>query len=418
MRRRVVASVATLTVAITTFSGVTLAAASPDDAPAGVAPASAQRFVDVPASNQFQQHIHWLADENITTGWPDNTFRPTLPVERQAMAAFLFRHIGDPSFAAPVVASFADVPIGHPFFREIEWLADSGVTTGWNMGTHREFRPTNTVERQAMAAFLYRAADCPVFTASSTARFTDVPVGAAFFLEIEWLASTGVTTGFPDNTFRPTQNVERQAMAAFLYRATDQGLFGSGPGCPVITPPPVQTPPAPQPPAGATVGNGRHMVGTGIAPGIWVSSGESACYWERRSNTGTDFDGIIENSFGGGQRIVEVRSTDVMFVSNFCGTWRPIATLSGPNLTATSLEGIYSVGNGAGQLRPGLYRVNAEDSGFGCYVASLTGFSGSVLEHVRDNSFFAGSALNTTWRVLPTDAGFETARCSWTRIGD
>ena|SRR5665648_140343 len=49
-------------------------------------------------------------------------------------------------------------------------------------------------------------------------RHETVPVGAPFRLEIEWLASTGITTGWPDGTFHPSANVERQAMAAFLHR--------------------------------------------------------------------------------------------------------------------------------------------------------------------------------------------------------
>lgn len=53
----------------------------------------------------------------------------------------------------------------------------------------------------------------------STATFTDVPTNHPFFREIEALAASGITTGFPDGTFRPTANVSRQAMAAFLARA-------------------------------------------------------------------------------------------------------------------------------------------------------------------------------------------------------
>ena len=45
-----------------------------------------------------------------------------------------------------------------------------------------------------------------------------VKVGAPFRTEIEWLASTGITTGYADHTFHPVEDVSRQAMAAFLYR--------------------------------------------------------------------------------------------------------------------------------------------------------------------------------------------------------
>ncbi|MCL2595631.1 MAG: S-layer homology domain-containing protein, partial [Promicromonosporaceae bacterium] len=74
-----------------------------------------------------------------------------------------------------------------------------------------------------MAAFLFRAAGSPGFTPPATPTFLDVPRTSQFFTEIEWLAQTGITTGWPDGTFRPNSPVERQAMAAFLYRAFNNG---------------------------------------------------------------------------------------------------------------------------------------------------------------------------------------------------
>ncbi|MCL2594040.1 MAG: S-layer homology domain-containing protein, partial [Promicromonosporaceae bacterium] len=184
-------------------------------------------FTDVVAGSQFHCYIAWLAATEITTGWPDHTFRPGANVERQAMAAFLYRGLADSDgFTTPGVPRFADKPISGAFFRQVEWLAGTGITTGWNMGTHQEFRPGAHVERQAMAAFLFRAAGSPRFTPPATATFQDVPVGAPFFREIEWLYSTNITTGWHMGThqeFRPSANVERQAMAAFLYRAFNNG---------------------------------------------------------------------------------------------------------------------------------------------------------------------------------------------------
>jgi hypothetical protein len=74
----------------------------------------------------------------------------------------------------------------------------------------------------AMAVFLYRfsgnpnGAD-PACTGGS-APFTDVALSHPFCGEIQWLASTGITTGYPDGTFKPAANVQRMAMAAFLHR--------------------------------------------------------------------------------------------------------------------------------------------------------------------------------------------------------
>ena len=49
----------------------------------------------MPPSHTFYDEIEWLADSGITTGYPDGTFRPGAPVTRQAMAAYLERvHTG------------------------------------------------------------------------------------------------------------------------------------------------------------------------------------------------------------------------------------------------------------------------------------------------------------------------------------
>jgi hypothetical protein len=80
-------------------------------------------------------------------------------------------------FAAGGVASaamsFDDVPESHPFYDEIEWMAETGISTGYDDGT---FRPGDPVTRQAMSAFmqrLYNLQDRTYFTVNSTARTID-----------------------------------------------------------------------------------------------------------------------------------------------------------------------------------------------------------------------------------------------------
>lgn len=176
---------------------------------------AAERFVDVGPTDPFRTEILWLADQGISTGWPDGTFRPLLPVARDAIAAFLYRAAGRPAWSPPAVSPFRDVPVGSQFYAEITWLAANGISTGWPDGT---FRPLNTVQRDAMAAFLYRLAGKPRWTPPAVSPFRDVATGSQFYPEITWLAARGISTGWPDGTFRPLLPVARNAMAAFLYR--------------------------------------------------------------------------------------------------------------------------------------------------------------------------------------------------------
>lgn len=175
-----------------------------------------QRFSDVPSTAPFAADIEWVAAKGIANGWSDGTYRPLVPVTRDQMAAFIYRAKGSPAFTAPAKPSFRDVPRGRSFYREIEWLASRGITKGWSDGT---FRPLNRITRGEMAAFVYRAAGSPAFSAPRRGSFRDVPRGTAFFKEIEWMRATGISTGWPDGTYRPLDSVKRDAMAAFIRRA-------------------------------------------------------------------------------------------------------------------------------------------------------------------------------------------------------
>lgn len=111
-------------------------------------------------------------------------------------------------------ASFTDVGPGTRFSPEIGWASTTGIAQGFADGA---FRPLEPVRRDAMAAFLYRLAGSPAVPFDAPV-FADVPADSEFFDEIRWLASTGITTGFPDGGFHPLEPVNRDAMAAFLHR--------------------------------------------------------------------------------------------------------------------------------------------------------------------------------------------------------
>jgi hypothetical protein len=60
-----------------------------------------------------------------------------------------------------------------------------------------------------------------VAVAGLTPSFSDVPPSHPFYDEIEWMAATGVTEGYPDGTFKPGRNVDRGSMSAFMQRLFD-----------------------------------------------------------------------------------------------------------------------------------------------------------------------------------------------------
>ncbi|MCC5952324.1 MAG: S-layer homology domain-containing protein [Acidimicrobiia bacterium] len=177
-------------------------------------------FVDVVPGDTFFDDIFWLVKADIAAGYSPDFYGPTLPISRQAMAAFLYRLFhdgGNPPACAS--APFSDVGTTHPFCGHIAWLASSGITGGYPDGT---FRPAESISRQAMAAFLYRAANgsTPPPGCTGTAH-PDVPAHHVFCPHIAWMGQQAITSIPSSNGYAPGASVSRQAMAAFVHRYHD-----------------------------------------------------------------------------------------------------------------------------------------------------------------------------------------------------
>jgi hypothetical protein len=174
-------------------------------------------FSDVGPTHPFFTEIGWMAYEGISTGsLPGPTYKPADAVSRQAMSAFLYRLAGEPAFTPPVTPTFTDVATSNPFFLEVEWMNAEGITTGFGGGL---FKPSAAVSRQSMSAFMFRMAGEPLgpfpnpgFTDVSSSH----PFFEEISWMADAGVTTGFPG--PPLTYRPAQPVSRQAMAAFMQR--------------------------------------------------------------------------------------------------------------------------------------------------------------------------------------------------------
>ncbi|MBV7362905.1 S-layer homology domain-containing protein [Actinomycetaceae bacterium TAE3-ERU4] len=211
---------------------------APMNAPQGIG----YIFEDVFPRDPFSGEIQWAKENKVTTGWPDGTFKPLNNVDRNAMAAFLYRLAGSPKFNPPKKSGFRDMKPGDPFYKEIMWMKSTGITTGWGDNT---YRPLDKVQRGAMAAFLYRF--CDKFTDKCTAAvnpknypeplrgevFKDVFYKNAyhrettlFHKEIAWAKNAKIAAGYGDGTFRFGTPIDRNALMAFVYRLKNNHYIG------------------------------------------------------------------------------------------------------------------------------------------------------------------------------------------------
>ena len=194
---------------------------------------AAETLIDVNEGTPHFSDVQWLITNRISTGFPDDTFRAFDKVARVDMAAFLRRQARIMGVESAVIwtptdddwAAFSDISRDTPHAEDVLWLASTGISTGFPDGT---FRPYDKVARCDMAAFLYRLYSLKTTGSISDAQpgggentFTDINGETPHVQEVLWLASTGISKGFPNGAFKPYEKVARCDMAAFLHRLYD-----------------------------------------------------------------------------------------------------------------------------------------------------------------------------------------------------
>ena len=171
-------------------------------------PTSELPFIDVAAAAFYAEGVRWLHAGEITTGTTPVLYSPNDYLTRGSLAAFLWR------FAGRVDASgvpFPDVTASWQL-TPVAWLDEHGFTTG----VGGLYLPDDIVTRAQLVTFLWRLVGSP--EPAALPAFPDVPDDAWFTDAVAWAEENGITTGFPDGTFRPDEPVTRGQLATFLLR--------------------------------------------------------------------------------------------------------------------------------------------------------------------------------------------------------
>lgn len=182
-------------------------------------------FKDVDSSTPHHEEINLILKKDITRGFPDGTFGGMRSLNRQDLAAFLYRMAGQPDYTpSKEDFVFTDVTTSTPHYREILWAAKNGVVKGYDQpdGT-RTYAGGRDILRQDMIAMLYRLAGSLKVDAGQS--FSDVTDATPHHEAIAWAKQAGVTTGFPNGTFQGGDTIVRQDTAAFLGRMIDKNLI-------------------------------------------------------------------------------------------------------------------------------------------------------------------------------------------------
>lgn len=114
------------------------------------------------------------------------------------------------SHFAGIASASSDID-GHALEKEMREAVERGVLNGIGNG---QYAPDRSVTREEFVALLIRAIDVEPRQEGQT--FTDVSNENIFRDAIRDASAAGVIGGYPDGTFRPKQNIDRQQMAAMI----------------------------------------------------------------------------------------------------------------------------------------------------------------------------------------------------------
>ena len=119
---------------------------------------TASAFSDVDSSAYYYKAVLWAAENGITKGYDDGTFRPDDTCLREHAVTFLWRVAGKPA-AKTKTNAFNDVSVSDYYYTAALWANENGIAKGYSEGEHAGgFGPKLDCLREHIVTFMYRYA--------------------------------------------------------------------------------------------------------------------------------------------------------------------------------------------------------------------------------------------------------------------
>ncbi|MFC8058066.1 S-layer homology domain-containing protein [Bacillus cereus] len=169
--------------------------------------ANSSSFIDVPKTHWAYKEMMYMAENKIITGYGNGYFGATDPIIREHLAAFLYRYLKPQDSANNPFVDIGD----SNFKKEILALTARGIFT---VNVEKQFNPKNNMTRAEMATVLVRTFN---LKPQGNFEFTDMK-GHWANEYVKILAGNKITNGTGDGNFNPNGIVTREQFSVFLYR--------------------------------------------------------------------------------------------------------------------------------------------------------------------------------------------------------
>ena len=173
--------------------------------------ATVNSFKDV---SSFKKEIEFLTSKGVIFGYPDGTFRPSLPIQRVQAVQMIMREM-KPELGKAPNPNFKDIKPGDRGYEEVATAVEMGIITGKG---NNAFDPRGNLTRAEMAIILVRAYELGGIYPKG---FKDVPMSSKAYWSISSLAANNITVGYKDGTFQPGKTIDRAQFSAFMARVIE-----------------------------------------------------------------------------------------------------------------------------------------------------------------------------------------------------
>lgn len=173
-----------------------------------------QLFTDVGDQHAAKKEIDYLAQQKIISGYSNGTFGVNDSITRLQASIMLVRALQLPTANRPD-PKLKDILNTHSGYAMVATVVDAGIMTGKKDGS---FAPYESLTRAQMASILVRAFQ---LEGQTDLAFRDMTATHWATRDVQTLYANNITTGYPDSTFRPNATITRAHFSVFLARVLE-----------------------------------------------------------------------------------------------------------------------------------------------------------------------------------------------------
>ncbi len=182
-------------------------------------------FVDI-NGNTFYFAIHYLYCRGVVNGIDGTHFSPSSTATRGQFSKAVVLGFGIAPYTPTGAPDFTDVQPAYFAFAYIEAGFHAGILNGFTQAQCQAagavypcYLPNLAITRGQVTKLVVGAAHYALVTPVGGGQtYSDVPPSNVFYLYIETAHYKNVVNGFPDGTFRPNTNIQRDQMCQIVYK--------------------------------------------------------------------------------------------------------------------------------------------------------------------------------------------------------